>query len=454
MSDITVTNVVTEVTVTDSGVNLTVAPGNAVGVEIGVSGDGVGIPPGGLNGQVLAKQSNTDYDATWVNQTGGGGGVTSVNGDTGPAVTLGPSSLKNVSAASLIGRQSGSAGDSQEILPGNGLKLSGTTLSADFDFVAPSTAAITAGIGLVGGGEVKDNPTLSVDFVASGLSSATKAVRADDGRIVPWSNPNPTLASNLSGLPSGTVIPVGETAIQVLQRILYPYQPVSLSGLSVSGLASVYELGQSFITSGMATWSTSGPQDNWVPGSGIITFTNPTGFTSTVASGFDPWNNSANIASIPAITPPTTPRTANTISFSLSATQDQGAVTPSTISRAWYSRMYFGKSTNSNLTTPTFDIAGSGNGNLLQTTNAQGPTNYSAAVGAGAGFFYLFIHDSYTLNNDAPYFGLKYGGNALAQDPIVVVSLTNAYGVTANYKRYKSTNSLGDAITIVVNPTS
>ena len=35
---------------------------------------GVGVPTGGAAGQVLAKASGTDYDTTWVNQSGGGGG--------------------------------------------------------------------------------------------------------------------------------------------------------------------------------------------------------------------------------------------------------------------------------------------------------------------------------------------------------------------------------------------
>lgn len=35
--------------------------------------DGVGIPSGGLSGQVLAKIDGTDYNTEWVNQTGGGG---------------------------------------------------------------------------------------------------------------------------------------------------------------------------------------------------------------------------------------------------------------------------------------------------------------------------------------------------------------------------------------------
>ena len=35
---------------------------------------GVGVPAGGTTGQVLAKNSNTNYDTEWVNQSGGGGG--------------------------------------------------------------------------------------------------------------------------------------------------------------------------------------------------------------------------------------------------------------------------------------------------------------------------------------------------------------------------------------------
>lgn len=38
---------------------------------------GQGVPAGGATGQVLAKASATDYDATWVNQNGGLPAVTS-----------------------------------------------------------------------------------------------------------------------------------------------------------------------------------------------------------------------------------------------------------------------------------------------------------------------------------------------------------------------------------------
>lgn len=44
------------------------------------------MPTGGTTGQVLAKKSNSNYDLEWVNQSGGGGAVDSVNGQTGTVV--------------------------------------------------------------------------------------------------------------------------------------------------------------------------------------------------------------------------------------------------------------------------------------------------------------------------------------------------------------------------------
>lgn len=446
MTTVNVTDNVTEVTVTETGVTITLSAG----------APGVGVPPGGSQGQVLAKTSALDYATDWVTPQSGGN-VLSVNTKTG-TVTLGPEDLLGVNASRLIGR-GGSAGNgpSQEISVGTGLKLSGTILSANFFEVAAATNAITVGTGLTGGGELKNEVVpIGVDFAASGTESTTKAVRADDQRITPWSNATPTVATNLPGIPAGTVIPAGETAIQVLNRLLYPYQSVAYSNFSVSGLASAYEIGQSFIASGLATWNSSGPTSNWVSNSGFITFTNPSGFTTTVASQFQPTANSVNIVEVPGFAAPTNPRVQNAVTFSLGGSQAQGSVSPANLSRSWFSRMYFGKSTNGNLLTPTFDVTGTGSGALLQTTAAQGPSNYSAVVGAGAGFFYLFIHDAYTLSTAEPFQGLRLGGFALALDPInpiITVQLTNGYGVTANYKRYKSLNSLNDAITVVVNPT-
>jgi hypothetical protein len=70
--------------VTKSGVILSVVKsGSSIDVaHVGVQGAaGIGVPAGGTTGQVLAKNSNTDYDTELVNQSGGGGGGVTDHGD-------------------------------------------------------------------------------------------------------------------------------------------------------------------------------------------------------------------------------------------------------------------------------------------------------------------------------------------------------------------------------------
>lgn len=55
--------------------------------------------------------------------------------------------------------------------------------AANISDAVPSTRTVSAGTGLTGGGDLSANRTLTVDFAASGTSSATKAVRADDSRL-------------------------------------------------------------------------------------------------------------------------------------------------------------------------------------------------------------------------------------------------------------------------------
>ena len=66
-------------TVTVSAPNqITIQLNSANQVSVSTPGPaGTGVPAGGTTGQVLAKNSNTDYDTTWVN--GGGGDVVGPN---------------------------------------------------------------------------------------------------------------------------------------------------------------------------------------------------------------------------------------------------------------------------------------------------------------------------------------------------------------------------------------
>lgn len=240
----------------------------------------------------------------------------------------------------------------------------------------------------------------------------------------------------------------------------YTPQPIgglimSLNKLEITNLDSVYELGDFLLGSGVATWLTNGIDENWQFNSGYLTATLPNGNVVNLAGPFNPTVKSASIT-FPSFTPPTNPLTENSVIFALKANKVGGAaVTPASLTSTWRSRIYYGKSSNANLTTPTFDIAtGVGSGSLLNTSNLKGPINQTIQVGPGPGYFYLFIHDAYTLDDTGPYYGLKYGGNLLVKDEVTTVSLVNANGVSSTYKRYKSSNILNDSLTIIVNPES
>ena len=71
--------------IASNGVSFSVGNGNSVSFEVQPIAHS--IPAGGSNGQVLAKSSNTDYAVEWVDQTGGGGGSSTLDGLTDVTVT-------------------------------------------------------------------------------------------------------------------------------------------------------------------------------------------------------------------------------------------------------------------------------------------------------------------------------------------------------------------------------
>jgi hypothetical protein len=100
------------------------------------------------------------------------------------------SGIGTVEAASLIGRSPGSNGAAEEIKLSGAFVWGTTGSKPQLNIAVPSDATkvdtatqINSGLGLTGGGDLSTNRTIAVDFAASGVSSATKAVRADDSRL-------------------------------------------------------------------------------------------------------------------------------------------------------------------------------------------------------------------------------------------------------------------------------
>ena len=73
--------------VSPNEINITKIENTITISQVGQQGaNGVGVPTGGTTGQVLAKIDGDNYNTEWVDQSGGGGAVDSVNSQTGVVV--------------------------------------------------------------------------------------------------------------------------------------------------------------------------------------------------------------------------------------------------------------------------------------------------------------------------------------------------------------------------------
>jgi len=90
---------------------------------------------------------------------------------------------------SLVGRADAGSGVCRDIRVGNGLEIDTQVdppqlnATAQLSQYVQQTRNVSASTGLTGGGDLSSDRSFAVDFAASGVSSATQAVRADDSRL-------------------------------------------------------------------------------------------------------------------------------------------------------------------------------------------------------------------------------------------------------------------------------
>lgn len=176
------------VTVSDDG-SAVVA---SIGAVINQTGGG-GITDGD-KGDITVSASG----ATWTIDNGAVTTAKIANG----AVTL--ATMANIASGRLLGNVSGVSGSPAAIEVLSPLVLNTGTGKLEVNNVASDTTTLTAGTGLTGGGDLTANRTFTVDFAASGASSATKAVRADDSRLSDARTPT-SHTHAASDIASGTI---------------------------------------------------------------------------------------------------------------------------------------------------------------------------------------------------------------------------------------------------------
>lgn len=272
--------------------------------------------------------------------------------------------------------------------------------------------------------------TLFMSPIIDGVVQAPAAigtVSGGGGTETKWTNPNPT-GVTIGGLAYGSNL-VGFNAIEILEDILYPYQPVSFASFTVNLPSGIKDLNQPVTGNTYnAEWTTSGPTGNWSSSSLDIVRT-VNGGSSTELMSNQNYNSSPFAISHPTyqFTTPTT------LTFTITGSQSEQGDVNRTQSYYWLHRVYWGLSASPSIS----DFTGF-NSEFASST----PTTARTFTGNGTDrYFYFVIPSTFTS-----YTSFTSAGFLYPFEPAVTISVTNAYGLSVSYKYYRSTvNSAGTA---------
>lgn len=259
-------------------------------------------------------------------------------------------------------------------------------------------------------------------------------------------NPLP-MPVTIGGLPAGTTFPVRESVQEVLAKLLYPYQYPAFTALAITGYASPFEVGYTVPASLTFTWATSNPS-NIQPSS--LDIVDVTGGNVVLASGLANDGSEAVVlgASIQKIV-------AATHQFRMDGMNTIPSTFSGLLNLFWLWKLHYGNDANPTLTGVQIAALSSG---LLTDSYAR---SYATAAG---GYKYICQADAAggqlntvkdqltgfnvpmaTVADDAAYSHVDGGGFSYA-----LVSFTNGEGIVTNYRCYRTKNSLGGAVTLVV----
>ena len=270
---------------------------------------------------------------------------------------------------------------------------------------------------------------------------------ATGGGSVTYTNAAPTTVA-AGGYPVGSTFPTAQTMQQMWDGLLYPYVPPYFTSFAIASLSSSYEVGNGI----------GGSEDfAWAFNNISLVTANTLDIIDVTAS--TPLVTGASIVSPTTLTiAPFTPSTPTSYQWRANATNTQSTVFYSGyFTITWYWRKYFGTSALATLSGA--DVVGLANNPLA--AGFAGIYNFAALD-----YKYFVWDDSFGSPTASTGFKDNSTGLALAMADIVddptyytnlqngfyygLIPVTNGFGVTSNYRVYRTKNSLGGTLQALV----
>jgi hypothetical protein len=452
----------TDISVTTSGQTLTVtytgsSVSNAVTSFNGITGAvtgvcaasaGTGISVSGSTGTVTITNTGVQ---SFNGLTGAVQGVSSWNGQTG-AVTF------NNYVSSFNGITGAVQGVSAAVA-GSGIFVSGAT--GEVTITNTGVVSFNGNTGAVQGVSAMGATAatwkkLSVAFTNSNTPQGATGFVNLLGAT--WAEAT-TTNTTVGGLATGSNIN-GNTVLEIIEKMLFTFQSSSISSLSIGSFSSGnLELGQTAASSGLRTVTASATNTSNINTTGYsIVYSNtntsaPSGSGSGTLMGATAWASSKAGINLSSDIRSTTIGSSFTFTGQVSdynAWVAYGSPLPTTLGDtasttqacAWYSKMYWGYTTGSSITTRA-SMAGE-QSRFITTTSASHTFNSANSISwtppsGDLSYLYILIHDNYW--STAPSFYDAGTNFPFAFSSQGTISLTNDQGFTTTYKVFRSTNT-------------
>jgi len=299
---------------------------------------------------------------------------------------------------------------------------------------------------------------IPVDFITAGVEYfltwngnifQLHTSNPSSGASSEYVNPDP-VTQTIGGISVGTTFPVksdgsGYTMQEMWDKLLYPYQFPTLSGLSISGQGPTVEVGYTISAGDYDfNWSKSNA-GNIEPNSGVI---NDVTDSVELATGIDIKTLNTTSVTLPSIQK-TTGNTVHKWSITGDNTQG-GAISPSIYTITWLWRRYVG---NNALT-----AIGEGDIKALSVNSSLASSLNGSYVFPGGGYKYLCIPTSFPEPSSivSAGFPVAMAGTAEGYDQgtgtykYKLVNVTNIYFQDIDYRVYRSLNQLNGSATFIV----